>query len=154
MKRTTLLIAIAAIAVVGIALGLLLSGAGQTGSLQGRLEPVPTTLTLGYTVGREDGVGGYELFLYGKLADSTGAPVANRLVSLRYTVPGETVTQVGGMSAIPIHDAGTATTGADGSSSLQFIQYSAYFGKHPVYTAGFAGDSLYLASHAPGVAGP
>jgi hypothetical protein len=39
MKRTTLLIAIAAIAVVGIDVGLLLSGAGPTGPLQGRIAP-------------------------------------------------------------------------------------------------------------------
>jgi hypothetical protein len=144
MKRNSLLIAIAVIAVVGIAVGLFLSGAGQNGQLPGALMPKPTTLTLSYTVGMEDGMGGYELFLNGRLADSTGAPVTNRAVRLTFTVPGETV----------INDAGTATTGADGSYSLRIQQYYWYYGKHPVYTARFAGDSAYLASQSSGVAGP
>jgi len=144
MNRNTLLIAIAAIAVVGIAVGLFIAGAGQNGQLSGTLAPKPTTLTLGCTVGMEDGMGGYELFLNGRLTDSAGAPVANRPVSLRFTVPGQT----------GVNDAGTATTGADGSYSLRFQQYSSYYGKHPVYTAGFGGDSLYLASNSPGVPGP
>ena len=144
MKRTTLLIAIAAIAAVGIAVGLLLSGAGPAGSLQGRLEPIPTTLTLAYTVPMENGVGGYLLDLHGRLVDATGGPVANRPVTLRWRLPTETV----------LHDCGTATTAADGSYSLQFEQYSWYYGKHPVYYAEFAGDDLFLASRSPDVQGP
>jgi hypothetical protein len=144
MKRTTLLIAIAAIAVVGIAVGLLLSGAGQTGSLQGRLEPLPTTLTLGYTILMENGVGGYYLSLHGKLVDATGAPVASRAVQLKYTVPGEPI----------IHDAGTATTGADGSYDVGHDQWASYYGLHPVYYAEFAGGDLFLASRSTDVQGP
>ncbi len=144
MKRTTLLIAIAAIAVVGIAVGLLLSGAGPTGSLQGRIAPIPSTLTLAYTVPMENGAGGYLLDLHGRLVDATGGPVANRPVTLRWRLPTETI----------IHDCGTATTAADGSYSLQFEQYSWYYSKHPVYYAEFAGDDLFLASRSPDVQGP
>jgi hypothetical protein len=144
MKRNNLLIAIAAIVVVGIAVGLLLAGAGQNGQLSGTLAPRPTTLTLAYTVPMEDGSGGYLLDCHGRLADSTGASIANRPVKIRWKLPAETV----------FNDAGTATTGADGSYSVQFQQYSAYYGKHPVYHAEFAGDSAYLASRSPDVAGP
>jgi hypothetical protein len=144
MKRNTLLIAIAAIAVVGIAVGLFLSGAGQNGQLSGTLAPKPTTLTLTYTVPMEDGSGGYMLDVRGRLADSTGASVANRPVRIRWKLPSETV----------IHDVGTATTGADGSYNVQFEQYSAYYGLHPVYYAEFAGDSQFRASRSPDVQGP
>jgi hypothetical protein len=144
MNRNTLLIAIAAIAVVGIAVGLLVSGAGQNGQLSGTLAPKPTTLTLGVTVGMEDGMGGYGLSLHGRLADGTGAPVANRMVSVKYRVPGETV----------VNDAGTATTGADGSYNVEHQQLYFYYGKHPVYYTVFAGDSLFLASRSPDVQGP
>ncbi|HOT94533.1 MAG TPA: hypothetical protein PK089_05025 [Methanoregulaceae archaeon] len=144
MKRNTLLIAIAAITVVGIAAGLLLSGAGPSGALQGMIAPIPTTLTLGYTVLMENGVGGYMLDLHGRLVDSTGGPVANRPVKLRWRLPDETT----------LHDCGTATTGADGSYSLQFEQYSWYYGRHPIYHAEFAGDSLFLASRSADVQGP
>ncbi|MEN6343420.1 MAG: hypothetical protein ABFC89_12790 [Methanospirillum sp.] len=144
MNRNTLLIAIAAIAVVGIAVGLLLAGAGQNGQLSGTLAPKPTTLTLGYTVPMEDGSGGYLLDIRGKLADATGGPVANRSVKIRWKLPAETV----------FNDAGTATTGADGSYSVQFQQLYFYYGKHPVYHAEFAGDSLFLASRSPDVQGP
>ena len=160
MRRNTLLIAIAAVAVVGIAVGLFLSGAGQTGPLTGRIAPIPTTLTLSYTVPMEDGSGGYLLDCHGRLADSTGAPVSNRAVNIKFTVPGQPPTpplRTLGPGETPtpyVGDAGTATTGADGSYSVQFQQYSAYYGKHPVYHAEFAGDSAYLASRSPDVAGP
>ena len=45
MNRNTLLIAIAAVVVVGIAVGLLLTGAGQTGSLLGASGPSPPRST-------------------------------------------------------------------------------------------------------------
>ncbi len=46
MNRNTLLITIAAIVVVGIAAGLLASGALNSGSLSGSLEPTPTSINL------------------------------------------------------------------------------------------------------------
>ena len=46
MKRNTLLFAIAAVAVVGIAAGILLAGNGQSGPLSGAIGPTATTLTL------------------------------------------------------------------------------------------------------------
>ena len=144
MKRTILPFALAAIAVVGIAVGLLLSGAEPTGSLQGRIAPIPSTLTLAYTVPMENGAGGYLLDLHGRLVDATGGPVANRPVTLRWRLPTETV----------LHDCGTATTAADGSYSLQFEQYSWYYSKHPLYYAEFAGDDLFLASRSADVPGP
>ena len=144
MNRNLLLIAIAAIAVVGIAVGLFLSGAGQTGPLPGMIAPIPTTLTLSYTVPMEDGSGGYLLDVRGRLVDATGGPVANRSVKIRWKLPAET----------EVHDARTATTGADGSYSVQFQQYYWYYGKHPIYWAEFAGDDLFLASRSPDVAGP
>jgi hypothetical protein len=160
MKRNTLLIAIAVIAVVGIAVGLFLSGAGQTDPLQGTLLPKPTILTLEYTVPMEDGWGGFMLDLHGRLTDSTGAPVANRAVNIKFTVPGEPPTppyRTLGPGETPtpyVGDAGTATTGADGSYSVQFQQWSGYYTVHPVYTARFGGDSAYLASQSPNVVGP
>jgi hypothetical protein len=163
MKRNTLLLAIAIIAAVGIAVGLFLSGAGQTDPLQGTLAPKSTTLTLGWTDLLEWGLGDYWFRLNGRLIDSTGAPVANRTISIRFTVPGETPTPTPawmtptpttGVAVIIVHEAGTATTGADGSYSLQYYQPTAYFGKHPVYFARFNGDGTYLASNSPSVAGP
>ncbi len=145
MKRTTLQIAIVTIAAVGIAVGILVSGAGLAGTLQGRLEPVPTTLTLGITLDTQNyPVGVYGLILHGRLVDATGAPVANRPVTLRYIIPGETV----------IHDAGTATTGADGSYTIQHIQGVSYNGNYPVYYAEFAGVDMFLASRSSDVQGP
>ena len=144
MKRNTLLFAIAAIAVIGIAVGLLLSGAGQTGPLQGRIAPIPTTLTLGYTVLMENGVGGYYLSLHGRLVDATGGPVANRTVKLRYRIPGETV----------FYDLRTVTTGADGSYDVGHDQWADYSGTPFVYYAEFAGDDLFLPSRSPDVQGP
>jgi hypothetical protein len=162
MNRNTLLIAIAAIAVVGIAVGLFLSGALTAGPLSGTIGAIPTTLTLGWTDLGEQGLGGYEFRLYGRLADSTGAPVAGRTVRLTFTVPGETPAPTTGwwtVSPSPtvtpiVHDVGTATTGADGSYSVYHTQYASYYGKHPVYSASFAGDGTYLASRSPGVQGP
>ena len=144
MKRTTLLIAIAAIAAVGIAVGIVASGAGPGGSLQGRLEPVPTTLTLeyGYTI---LGVpGGYTVTLHGTLVDATGAPVVNRPVTLWCRNPGETAG----------HNTGTATSGADGAYA--FPPYFVFYGDDRllVYFTEFAGDDLLLASRSPDVSGP
>ncbi len=144
MQRKTLLIAIAAIAVVGIAVGLLASGAGQSSSLSGRIAPIPTSLTLGYTVLGEGGTGSYLLSLHGRLVDATNGPVANRAVKIRYKVPAETV----------FYDLRTVTTGADGSYAAQYEQWADYSGRPFVYYAEFAGDDLVLASRSPDVEGP
>ncbi|KAF5056611.1 hypothetical protein DSECCO2_365440 [anaerobic digester metagenome] len=165
MKRTILPFAIAAIAVVGIAVGLLLAGAGQTGPLQGGIAPsltpmFPTTqepgvrplghqtnLTLECTVintyTKENHVF-YYLNLHGRLIDQTGAPVASQMVRLDENSPD-----------MHFFDFFTATTtGADGSFSAVQYTWADDSGKPSVYRATFAGSDLFLPSRSPDVMGP
>jgi hypothetical protein len=80
-----LLIAIAAVAVVGIAAGILL--AGQTGQLSGAIGPTPTTLTLNAsTCSVPSPSGNVSFTLSGELRDSAGNPLAGRTVALRWAV--------------------------------------------------------------------
>ncbi len=86
MNRNLLLIAIAAVAVVGIAAGILLAGNGQShGPLSGALGPTPTTLTLNVsTCGVPDPSGNVDFTLSGELHDINGTPLAGRTVALRW----------------------------------------------------------------------
>ena len=166
MKRNTLLFAIAAIAVVGIAAGLLLAGAGQTGPLQGGIAPsltpmfpttqetgVPphwfqTSLTLECSVLKNFSMGkdGYDdyLELHGRLIDERGCPVVNRMVKLRKKV----------INAHFFDDLTTVTTGYDGSYSMGVIYVAHSSGKPFVYYAEFAGSDPFLPSRSPDVMGP
>ena len=85
MNRNLLLIAIAAVAVVGIAAGILLVGNGQSGPLSGALGPTPTTLTLTVsTCSVPDPSGNVGFALFGELRDTAGNALADRTVALRW----------------------------------------------------------------------
>ena len=149
MKRKTLLIAIAAVAAVGIAVGILASGVA--GPLPGSIGPSPTTLTLEQSLDMDPNGpwgGAYLLSLHGRLTDAAGGPVANRWVWVRVWTsadgPGTTDT------------AGADMTGADGSFEVAYQQPAPYppDGITYRYRAEFPGDSAYLASWSPYVQGP
>ena len=88
MNRNLLLIAIAAVAVVGIAAGILLVGNGQSGLLSGAIGPTPTTLTLNASTCSvpDPTSGNVDFTLSGELRDSAGNPLAGRTVALRWAV--------------------------------------------------------------------
>lgn len=147
MNRNLLLIAIAAVAAVGIAAGVLLLGNGPTGPLAGALSPAPTTLTLtASTCSAPDGAGNVSFTLSGQLT-AAGAPVAGRTIALR------TASYDNGAYAVaPVMD--FATTRPDGGFSFAKLEpatagYDAdtYF----YYGAAFAGDTQYAGSSSPTV---
>ncbi len=141
MNRNLLLIAIAAVAVVGIATGILLVGNGQSqGPLSGALGPMPTTLTLNAsTCGVPDPSGNVNFTLSGELRDSGGNPLAGRTVALRWAscdngacaspapMQFATTDQNGGFS-FTRHEPATRNYDAD-----TYVQYG----------AAFAGDGQY-----------
>ena len=160
MKRTILPFAIAAIAVVGIAAGLLLAGAGQTGPLLGGIAPSPTTLqpvipmdwkrtilTLECSVLKNFSMGeeGYDdyLELHGRLYDERGWPVANQKVNLMRKV----------ITADFFDHFTTVTTGYDGKYSIGVVYITDTSGKPYAYRAEFAGKDLFLRSRSPDVLG-
>jgi len=104
MNRNTLLIAIAAVVVVGIAVGLLLVGAGQTGSLQGASVPIPTSLDLIVSNCSPPDARGYSSFTITGHLMVSGGVVANRTVNLVGVFPER------GISAVE-----QFVTGRDGS---------------------------------------
>ena len=145
MKRNTLLIAIAAIAAVGIAVGILASGVA--GPLTGSIGPSPTTLTIEYSLNNDPNGpwgGVWLLSLHGRLTDAAGGPVANRWVWVRVWTSSD------GPST-----AGADMTGADGSFEVEYQQPGVYppNGITYRYWAEFPGDSAYLASSSPYVQG-
>ena len=85
MNRNLLLIAIAAVVLVGIAAGILLVGNGQSsGALSGAIGPTSTTMTLNVsTCSVPDPSGNVSFTLSGKLHASGGVPLAGRTVALR-----------------------------------------------------------------------
>ncbi len=84
MNRNLLLIAIAAVAVVVVAAGVLFLGNGPQGSLSGSIGQKSTTLTLNAsTCSVPDGRGNVSFTLSGELRDSDGAPVAGKTIALR-----------------------------------------------------------------------
>lgn len=139
MKRNTLLIAIAAIAVIGIAGGLLLAAGLQNGPLSGTLGPTTTKLTLWVTTIEERGTGSHLLRLDGRLSTLEGAGVAGRSVDLKQQISTTTL-------AI-----GTATTGADGTFTMTCEEPANSSGTPFVYFAQFWGDSLYRSSQSANV---
>lgn len=82
MNRKHLLIAIAAIVVAGIAVGLLLSGAGRTGSLSGTLGLESTSVNLSIRDCWETNAGELGWYVRGCLVTDSGNPVPNRPVTL------------------------------------------------------------------------
>jgi hypothetical protein len=84
MNRNLLLIAIAAVAVVGIAAGVLLLGNGQTGPLSGALGPITTNLTLTVSdCADADASGNRGFAIFGVLRDSAGNGLADKTIALR-----------------------------------------------------------------------
>lgn len=137
MNRNTLLIAIAAIAAVGIVVGLFLTGAGQN-PLTGTLVTQNTQLTYGATIVEEAGIGGYLLNLHGKLSTAAGAGLGGKTVTLYYKYP--TMSAYQSLPAV--------TTGADGTYSYMYEELP-YYGTPVLYYARFAGDDLYIGSQSP-----
>jgi len=144
MNRNTLILAIAATAVVGIAIGLGLAGAGQTGSLAGSIGGTPTTLTLNVSTCSSPTPGGDVTFtLSGELRDSGDNPVVGRTIWLSWASCSD-----GACAATPSTE--SAITGEDGGFSFvmsgpptrnydantTFVQYQ----------ASFRGDAQYAES--------
>ncbi|HIH03053.1 MAG TPA: hypothetical protein HA263_04090 [Methanoregulaceae archaeon] len=138
MNRNTLLIAIAAIVVVGIAGGLVLAGAGQNGQLSGTLVRQNTQVTCGATIVEEAGIGGFLLNLHGKLSTAAGAGLAGKPVTISYKYPG-----MSAFEPLPV-----VTTAADGTYNYQYEELP-YWGTPVLYCARFAGDDLYSGSQSP-----
>ena len=130
MNRKNLYLAIVAVVAIGIVIGLWLTGAGQSGPLSGTIASTPTTLTLSVTVlqEKEDGMMERAIQFSGTLADSSGAPV-----------PGRTVTIM--KNANPPYSVITATTGTNGAFYVIYGEYSP-----SAYFAVFAGDGQYQGS--------
>ncbi|MEN6517929.1 MAG: hypothetical protein ABFC38_07015 [Methanospirillum sp.] len=146
MNRNTLLIAIAAIVMVGIAIGVMLSGAGQTGSLSGSIGATPTTFTLNVsTCSVPTPAGNVNFTLSGELRDSGGNPVAGQAIWLSLSSCSN-----GACAATPSTE--SAVTGQDGGFSFvksepptrnynaetTFVQYSASFRGDEQYAASFS----------------
>lgn len=150
MNRNLLLIAVAAIAVVGVAVGILLLGSGPSqGSLSGAIGPIPTTLTLNISACTEpDGrsePGALNFTLSGSLLDDNGGPVPGR--TILFARSGATTGQASFMEGPG--QSGSAVTAADGSfrldkQELPTRDYSA--GAYQEFHASFAGDAEYLSS--------
>ena len=138
MNRNTLLIAIAAIAAVGIVVGLFLAGGGQNGQLSGTLLKQNTQITCGATIVDETGLGGYLLNLHGKLSNAAGAGLAGKTVTLYFKYP----------SSSRYESLPAVTTGADGTYGYQYEELP-YWGTPVLYYARFAGDDLYNGSQSP-----
>lgn len=150
MNRNLLLIAIAAIVVVGVGAGVLLLGDGQSpGSLSGAL--APTNLTLNITTCAAPELpprsgGGINFTLSGYLRDANGGPVPGR--TILFAKSGVTVEHAAFMEGPG--QSGSAVTAADGSFSLQkqespTTDYSA--GAYQDFHASFAGDAQYAGSY-------
>lgn len=137
MNRTTLLVAIAAIAVVGIALGLFL--AGQNGQLTGALGSIPTSINLSVSGCSPPDSRGYVSYtIAGYLVDSSGRPVADRTISLIGVFYPETGP---GLSAVE-----QFVTGADGSFRVRRDVRPSVNSTGDNYQASFGGDTQYGAS--------
>ncbi len=140
MNRTVLLVAIAAIAVVGIAVGLLL--AGPTGPLAGALGPVPTSIDLAVSNCTGPDYQGFVSFIVsGHLRDSGGNPVGGRTV----TLASMGCTDEGACYS----DVESLVTQSDGSFAVKkrgLPQENPTPGTGDRYRASFAGDAQYGAS--------
>jgi hypothetical protein len=147
MDRNLLLIAIAAVVLIGIAAGILLVGNGQSpGGLAGALGPTATTLTLNVsTCAVSDIFGNVGFTLAGELRDSAGNGLANKTIGLRWasydnghlseTGPTEfTTTDQNGGFRFTRNEPPTPNYGAD-----TYVQYG----------AAFAGDQTYATSSSP-----
>ena len=132
MNRNTLLIAIAAVVVVGIAVGLLLTGAGQTGSLQGASGPVPTSLDLIVSNCSPPDARGYSSFTITGHLMVSGGVVANRTVNLYGVFP-----ERGTSAAEPL------VTGRDGSFRVTRNVLPSANSTGDNYQAVFGGDAEY-----------
>lgn len=136
MNRNQLLIAIAAVVVVGIAVGLLLSGAGQPGPLSGALGQAPTSINLSVTdCWTPNGDGEFGWVVRGCLVTSSGEPVPNRAVTL-YTE----VCRNGGCTLGPSE---TVLTNAAGWFYVWKPQTPDMYEKTEEYQAWFGGDYQY-----------
>ncbi len=146
MNRNLLLIAIAAVAAVGITAGVLFVGNGPLpGPLSGALGPTATTLTLtASTCSAPDGAGNVSFTLSGQLT-AGGAPVADRTIALRTARCDN-----GACSVAPVME--FATTGPDGGFSFAKLEpatagYDA--DTYYYYGAAFAGDTQYSGCSSP-----
>ena len=145
MNRNLLLVPIAAVAVVGIAAGILL-GNGQVGPLSGALGPTPTTLTLNAsTCSVPDGSDNVSFTLSGELRDSGGNPLGGRTGALRWAScdngPCDTAPEM------PF-----ATTGPDGGFSFARHEPAAWDCDADTcvqFGAAFSGDAQYAGCSSP-----
>ena len=130
MNQKNLSIMIVAVVAIIIVAALILTGAGQSGPLAGRIGSTPTELTLSVTVlqEKEDGMMERAIQFSGTLADSSGAPVQGRTVTIM-------------KNANPPYSVITATTGTNGAYSILYGEYSP-----SAYFAVFAGDGQYQGS--------
>jgi len=142
MSRNTLLIAIAAIVVVGIAVGVLISGVGQNGKLSGSIGPTPTSINLSVSgCSPPDYAGLVSFAVTGYLLDAGGGPVANRtvnLVSIGCTDGGACFS---GVESLVTRSDGSFSVKKRGAPSVNATPGT---GDH--YRASFAGDAQYGAS--------
>jgi hypothetical protein len=142
MNRTTLIVAIAALAVVGIAAGLLL--AGQAGPLAGRLAQEPTSINLSISDCSAPDARGFSSFtIAGFLVDSNDLPVADRTVNLVGMFPSS------GLSAVE-----PLVTGRDGRFKVGRTVNASEPSTGDNWQAFFGGDDLYGPSNSEKVYRP
>jgi len=139
VNRNTLLIALVAIAVIGVAVGLVLPGALQNGSLSGTITKTLTKVTLTATTTGESGTGNHLVRLQGKLSTLDGTGIAGAPVELSQQISTTTFLL------------GTVTTGADGAFSSTCEEPPNSSNTSFVYFAVFRGTSWYDPSQSDNV---
>lgn len=146
MNKTTTLLAVAGVMVIGALGGFLFLGSQQPqGSFLGSLGPTSTTLTLVAGPCMADEIHGTVIYaLSGKLLDSSGNPVAGRTIGFERSSCGGRgeLCQVSPPSEWVV-------TNPDGSFSLGKNEpptANLDAGGYVEYRASFAGDELYAAS--------
>jgi hypothetical protein len=135
LNRTTLLVAIVAVAAIGIVIGIILPGALQHGSLSGSMTKVKTELNLTATDIGQSATGNHVIRLDGKLSNLDGVGLPGALVELKQQ-----------MSASTTISFETVTTRSDGTfSSTCEEPPNALF----TYFAVFRGTYYYDSSQSP-----
>jgi hypothetical protein len=146
MNRNHLLIAIAAVAVVGIAAGVLILGSQQPQApLSGSMGSASTILTLDPTTcSVPDSNGSVTITVSGELHTTFGNPVAGRTVEVHRLKCGST-----GCNWTGPDGEGSVVTGPEGRFSLVKSEAPTLYNdgsSHIVDYATFAGDAMYAGS--------